>query len=189
VIGDTCPSPLLCHVAIATPLVVALAQIAARYFPLQPSRDISFELGRICMGLKRYAEAIRLFAASQRQCGEHQVRTAARASCRDSAPRELPCTLVSWCRFRTLPRRAPQVTHYNIGICAWYLEDVASAHAAFARSVELKPDYAEAQSWKTRCEARMQGERFATASAAASATALQQEQQPLTQPHAAVPAA
>jgi hypothetical protein len=49
-------------------------EVAARYYPLQPSKDISFELGRICMGLQRYHQAIAFFDASQRQCGEHHVR-------------------------------------------------------------------------------------------------------------------
>jgi tetratricopeptide (TPR) repeat protein len=48
-------------------------RIYERYFPLQPAKDIAFELGRICMGLKRYSEAVQLFIASQRQCGEHHI--------------------------------------------------------------------------------------------------------------------
>lgn len=56
-------------------------EVAARYFPLQASKDVSFELGRICMGLQRYPQAIALFDASQRQCGEHHVsRRASRAA-------------------------------------------------------------------------------------------------------------
>lgn len=48
-------------------------RVYARYYPLQSSKDIAFELGRVCMGLRRYPEAIQLFVASQRQCGEHHV--------------------------------------------------------------------------------------------------------------------
>ena len=48
-------------------------EVAARYYPLQPSKDVSFDLGRICMGLQRYPQAIAFFDASQRQCGEHHV--------------------------------------------------------------------------------------------------------------------
>ena len=48
-------------------------ETAARYYPLQPNKDISFELGRVCMGLQRYLQAIAFFDASQRQCGEHHV--------------------------------------------------------------------------------------------------------------------
>lgn len=50
-----------------------VAAIAARYFPLQAAKDVSFELGRVSMGLKRYGDALSLFSASQRQCGEHHV--------------------------------------------------------------------------------------------------------------------
>jgi hypothetical protein len=50
-----------------------IRRIYERYFPLQPAKDIAFELGRICMGLKRYTEAVQLFIASQRQCGEHHI--------------------------------------------------------------------------------------------------------------------
>lgn len=53
-----------------------VAEVAGRYYPLQPSKDVSFELGRICMGLQRYPQAIAFFEASQRQCGEHHVSAA-----------------------------------------------------------------------------------------------------------------
>lgn len=52
-----------------------VAAIAARYFPLQAAKDVSFELGRVSMGLKRYGDALSLFSASQRQCGEHHGET------------------------------------------------------------------------------------------------------------------
>jgi len=47
--------------------------VGARYFPLQASKDVSFELGRVHMGLRAYRNAIALFHASMRQCGEHHV--------------------------------------------------------------------------------------------------------------------
>lgn len=43
------------------------------YYPLQRSKDIAFEIGRLFMGLKRYAEAVKYFVASQTYCGEHHV--------------------------------------------------------------------------------------------------------------------
>ena len=43
------------------------------------------------------------------------------------------------------------VTAYNLGICKFYAHDVAGAHAAFARSVELRADYGDASLWLERC--------------------------------------
>lgn len=94
-------------------------EVAARYYPLQPSKDVSFELGRICMGLQRYPQAVAFFLASQAQCGEHHV------------------------------------TNYNLGICRWYTEDLVGAHAAFQRSVSMRPDYADAISWLARTQERL----------------------------------
>lgn len=48
-------------------------QIYRRYYPLSPSRDMAFELGRVCMGLRRHREAAALFWASVRHTGEHHV--------------------------------------------------------------------------------------------------------------------
>ena len=48
-------------------------QVADRYFPLQAAKDVAFELGRIAMGVKRHADAIRLFRASAETCGDHHV--------------------------------------------------------------------------------------------------------------------
>ena len=48
-------------------------QVADRYFPLQASKDVAFELGRVAMGVKRHADAIRLFNASALACGDHHV--------------------------------------------------------------------------------------------------------------------
>jgi tetratricopeptide (TPR) repeat protein len=48
-------------------------QVAERYFPLQASKDVAFELGRVAMGVKRHADAIRLFNASALACGDHHV--------------------------------------------------------------------------------------------------------------------
>ena len=50
-----------------------VCRVYERYFPLRPSHDVAFECGRVCMGLRRYPEAIALFLASMRQCGEHHV--------------------------------------------------------------------------------------------------------------------
>eukprot|EP00752_Nemacystus_decipiens_P007851 g7013.t1 len=43
------------------------------YFPLQPSKDVAFEIGRIFMGLKDFSSAAELFRDSQRYCGVHHV--------------------------------------------------------------------------------------------------------------------
>ncbi len=51
------------------------SNVMERHFLLSQDKDVSFEVGRICMGLRRYAEAINLFLASSRQTGEHQVTT------------------------------------------------------------------------------------------------------------------
>jgi tetratricopeptide (TPR) repeat protein len=48
-------------------------RIYSRYFPLQQAKDVAFDLGRVCMGMRKYKEAAALFLASQRQCGEHHV--------------------------------------------------------------------------------------------------------------------
>jgi hypothetical protein len=50
-----------------------LCKVYARYYPLRPAHDVAFECGRVCMGLRRYPEAIALFLASMRQSGEHHV--------------------------------------------------------------------------------------------------------------------
>ena len=50
-----------------------MRRVYERYYPLQGAKDVAFELGRVCMGLRRYAEAVQLFIASQRQCGEHHI--------------------------------------------------------------------------------------------------------------------
>jgi len=48
-------------------------RILATYYPLQPSKDISFELARVLMGLGRYEESVQLFQRSTDECGEHHV--------------------------------------------------------------------------------------------------------------------
>ena len=74
-----------------------------------------------------------------------------------------------------------QVTYYHSGISNWYLGEVAHAHAAFSKSVALRPDYSDAQAWKVRCEAKLAGDAFATASAAAGDAAAA-DAAPPTQP-------
>jgi SAM-dependent methyltransferase len=101
-----------------------VTQILLRYFPLQHAKDVSFELARICMGLKRWHDAITLFHASRRQCGDHHV---------------------AW---------------YNIGICNWYLSHWEEALKAFGKSLDMKPDYEDAASWKVRVEAKLHGDAF-----------------------------
>lgn len=50
-----------------------VCKVYERFFPLTSDRDVAFDCGRVCMGLRRYAEAIALFLASLRQTGEHHV--------------------------------------------------------------------------------------------------------------------
>jgi len=50
-----------------------VARVYERFFPLTPERDVAFDCARVCMGLRRYAEAIALFLASMRLAGEHHV--------------------------------------------------------------------------------------------------------------------
>ncbi len=42
-------------------------------YPLQQSKDVAFEIGRVLMGLKDYGGAVRMFEASQAFCGEHHI--------------------------------------------------------------------------------------------------------------------
>ncbi len=48
-------------------------RILQTYYPLQASKDISFELARVLMGLGRYDESVELFHRSTAECGEHHV--------------------------------------------------------------------------------------------------------------------
>jgi len=50
-----------------------VCRVYERYYPLRPASDVAFECGRVCMGLRRYPEAISLFLSSMRHCGEHHV--------------------------------------------------------------------------------------------------------------------
>lgn len=45
----------------------------ANYYPLQKTKDIAFEVGRLFMTLKLYDEAVHYFEDSQLYCGEHHV--------------------------------------------------------------------------------------------------------------------
>lgn len=56
------------------------------------------------------------------------------------------------------------VTWYNQGICYWYLSQFKLSHACFQRSLALRPDYADAVSWRVRVEAAVQGAAFLKAS-------------------------
>jgi tetratricopeptide (TPR) repeat protein len=50
-----------------------MQKVYACYFPLLPSKDVSFEIGRIYMGLKDFEIAVGFFKASQVHCGVHHV--------------------------------------------------------------------------------------------------------------------
>ena len=45
-----------------------LRGVLENYYPLQPKRDVSFEVARVYMGLKDYRTSIRLFDASTEHC-------------------------------------------------------------------------------------------------------------------------
>lgn len=117
----------------AADLYLDVARVAERHYPLCPSKDVAFELGRICMGLRRYGDAIALFRDSIRQCGDHHV------------------------------------TQYNIGISLFYRGAYTEALAAFDISIGLRADYADAINWRTRVQAKLQGQDFLRAHAAGGA--------------------
>jgi Tetratricopeptide repeat len=48
-------------------------RLFAGYYPLQKSKDICFECGRLLMGVRDYQSAIDFFARSNELCGEHHV--------------------------------------------------------------------------------------------------------------------
>eukprot|EP01138_Halocafeteria_seosinensis_P010471 gb/GECG01010691.1/.p1 GENE.gb/GECG01010691.1/~~gb/GECG01010691.1/.p1 ORF type:complete len:620 (+),score=83.99 gb/GECG01010691.1/:1-1860(+) len=52
---------------------IDLERIHAAYFPLQPSKDVCFEMARMLMGLKMYTAALEFFDRSLSICGEHHV--------------------------------------------------------------------------------------------------------------------
>jgi hypothetical protein len=43
------------------------------YYPLQPSKDVCFELARLLMNIHEYPAALRNFKRSRAYCGEHHV--------------------------------------------------------------------------------------------------------------------
>lgn len=47
--------------------------IEETYYPLQASKDVCFEIGRLLMGLKDYRSAISFFERSNEVCGQHHV--------------------------------------------------------------------------------------------------------------------
>jgi hypothetical protein len=85
--------------------------VLEQYYPLQASKDVCFEIGRLLMGLKEYVLAVDFFKRSHEACGEHHV------------------------------------TWHNTGICFFYLDNFNAAATAFKRSLAMKPDYRESQSW------------------------------------------
>lgn len=52
---------------------LVLCQVFAGYYPLQESKDICFEVGRMLMGLKEYSSAVEFFKRSAELCGQHHV--------------------------------------------------------------------------------------------------------------------
>ena len=50
-----------------------VSRVYERFFPVSPTHDVAFDVARVCMGLRRYAEAITLFLASMRHTGEHNI--------------------------------------------------------------------------------------------------------------------
>jgi hypothetical protein len=70
-------------------------RVFAAYYPLQPSKDVCFELARLLMGLTEYAGALAFFARSRAACGPHHVTSHNEGIClfylgrRDDASSEL----------------------------------------------------------------------------------------------------
>lgn len=50
-----------------------VSRVYERFFPVSTNHDVAFDVARVCMGLRRYAEAIMLFLASMRHTGEHNI--------------------------------------------------------------------------------------------------------------------
>jgi tetratricopeptide (TPR) repeat protein len=48
-------------------------RIYAGYFSLQPTKDVCFEVGRVCMALRDYPAALAFFNKSNETCGHHHV--------------------------------------------------------------------------------------------------------------------
>ena len=48
-----------------------VARVFAAWYPLQAAKDVPFELGRVCMGLRDFAGAVDFFRKSNDACGEH----------------------------------------------------------------------------------------------------------------------
>lgn len=112
-------------------------KVFENYYPLQQSKDVPFEIGRLLMGLKDHAAAIKFFQDSQKYCGEHHV---------------------SWCatahRRRVGSERSCPARRYNMGLCYNYIDDLDQAIACFNRSLQLCPDYHDARAWRARVESR-----------------------------------
>ena len=151
-----------------------VAAVASRYYPLQTSKDVSFELGRVSMGLKRYADALKLFSASQRQCGEHHGESVSQYACStflltlwlflhsvvvQSWDLPLVRKIYKTCFLSTSP-----CFIFIHAICR-YLGDFPAARDSFKASIRLRQDYSDATNWLVRVEAKLQGEVFAAASA------------------------
>jgi len=50
-----------------------IAGVEETYYPLQSSKDVCFEIGRLLMGLKDYRGAVGYFERSNELCGQHHV--------------------------------------------------------------------------------------------------------------------
>ncbi|KAK8813303.1 hypothetical protein WA158_002895 [Blastocystis sp. Blastoise] len=50
-----------------------IQKILDSYYPLQKTKDVCFEVGRMYMGLKEYDKAIRSFKLSNKYCNEHHI--------------------------------------------------------------------------------------------------------------------
>jgi hypothetical protein len=69
------PPPVL--PANADPMLRDLAgdvdRVFSAYYPLQPGKDVCFELARLLMNVRDYAPALKNFARSRAFCGDHHV--------------------------------------------------------------------------------------------------------------------
>jgi hypothetical protein len=69
------------------------------------------------------------------------------------------------------------------------MDDLQEALRCYTRSLQMRPDYAEAAHWKMRVEARLQGEAFVSAAAQADADLEHVKQRPGGATAAAAPPA
>ncbi len=166
-------------------------QVYECYYPLQRTKDVAFEVGRLFMGLKHYRDAIAFFQDSQKFCGEHHISWcvggAGTCGCVwlcAGRGRGFPgmslhmlrsrwdvcvCVCLGACCCSIILRVCACVCRYNMGICYSYTDELDKSLACFSRSLEIRPDYHDALQWKVRLTTRMADEAAGLRSSASTA--------------------